>query len=213
MHHYVYATRRDVKFVKKQIIELVHQVQDDLRDCFTFDYRFAGSEELKLVTYDPTTNIGFDLDVNIYVNNQERQYIAKELRTILIESFNKFVKKYGFDYCENNSRAFTIKVKDHKNSRIKHSCDFAIVNNYLDEHDNLRQEIIVYDKNDRSYHWQEQPHEYYLQKAKIEDIKSIGHWEDVRKLYLDKKNNNPQDKSSRSLRAEAIDEIHQKYFY
>jgi hypothetical protein len=46
----------------------------------------------------------------------------------------------------------------------------------------------------------------------LENLKKNKCWDEVRKLYLDKKNNNKLNKKSRHLRAEAINEVFQWYF-
>ena len=85
-----------------------------------------------MVTCDVKSNIGFDFDVNIMVNDDDEEYSAKDIKHILMKAFNKYAYKYHYDFCVDSTRVFTIKVKDRKNFRILHSCDFAIVNNYSD---------------------------------------------------------------------------------
>lgn len=80
--------------------------------------------------------------VNFLLSLQQARVAAKEIlknyedftpgeiKHILINAFNRHTRKYCYDYCEDNTRVFTIKTKDKENSRFKHSYDFAIVNNY-----------------------------------------------------------------------------------
>ena len=118
------------------------------------------------------------------------------------------------DDAEDSTRVITIKVKDRQNSKILHSCDFAIVNDYMDDDGNERQEYIHFNKKQKSYSWQEQPQGFYLLDEKEEWIKECGYWQDVRDLYLYKKNhNNDSHKHSRSIYAETIHEICQRYGY
>ena len=86
-----------------------------------------------MVTYDVESNVGFDLDVNIYVNDDECRFSAKEIKTKIMLALNKVVHYYGYDNVEDSTRVITIKVKDKENSKILHSCDFAIVNDYTDD--------------------------------------------------------------------------------
>ena len=103
----------------------------------------------------------------------------------------------------------TIKVKDKNNSRIVHSCDFAVVFDC----DDGRQQIIVFNKAQNSYDWAFQPLEYYQQAAKIKDIKDEGLWQEVRDLYLmNKCKNNDFKKKSRAIFAETINQIYDRYF-
>ena len=76
---------------------------------------------------------------------------AEKIKNILMCAFNKYARKYGYDFCEDSTRVFTIKVKDRKNSRIRYSCDFAIVNDYGNNQPGtyviIRKEKIIRGKN------------------------------------------------------------------
>ncbi len=105
-------------------------------------------------------------------------------------------------------------VKDKQNSSILHSCDFAIVNNYIDDDGNECQEYIHFNKKQRSYTWEEQPYGYYLLDEKVAWIRDNGYTDEMRKLYLRKKNfNTDLNKHSRSIYAETVHEICQKHDY
>lgn len=207
MYHFEFVSRNVRKPVKKELIEIINLVQDEVRDDFTFRFDFIGSDPLNLVTCDFSSNVGFDFDVNIRVNDDEENYSAEEIKHILMNAFNKILQKYnyGYDYCEDSTRVFTIKVKDCDDSKILHSCDFAVVYDCEDG----RQQYIRFNKAQNSYYWEYQPEEYYKLPDKIEWIKENGLWQDLRERYLNKKNNNFNlQKKSRSLRAEAINEIY-----
>lgn len=212
MKHFEYVPRKEVNKTKKEIIELINLVQKEVKDYFTFQYQFIGSTKLNCVTCDYSSNIGYDLDVNIMVNDPDESYSACEIKRILIKAFNKFCLKFNYDYCEDSTRVFTIKVKDRENSKIIHSCDFAIVNDYEDEDGDWRQEYIHFNKKQKTYKWQKQPDGFYNLEERTRWIKDNGLWDEFRELYLYKKNNNEDlNKKSRSLRAEAINEIYHKY--
>ena len=186
MYHFQYVSKNEIASLKNQVIEMIGLVQDEIRNCFTFQYEFIGSVKLNMVTCDVKSNIGFDFDVNIMVNDDDEEYSAKDIKQILMKAFNKYAYKYHYDFCENSTRVFTIKVKDRKNSRIFYSCDFAIVNNYGD---NL-QEYIRFNKKSNSYNWTEQSDGFYLLPKKIEFCKDNSLWTKVREIYIEKKNCN-----------------------
>lgn len=212
MYNFQYVNQKQLSSAKKELIQIIHSVQDDVRQYFTFQFYFVGSVKRNMVTYDPKTNIGFDFDVNIQVNDDERRFSAKEIRTKIRLALNKVVYHYGYDHAEDSTRVLTIKVKDQKNSKILYSCDFAIVNDYIDDDGYEGQEYIYFNKKQKSYSWKEQPQGFYLLDEKAEWIKDCGYWQDVRDLYIDKKNcNNDPYKHSRSIYAETIHEICQKY--
>lgn len=209
MYHFKYVTKAELAPFKKELIELIHLVQNDVRDDFTFQYEFIGSVSRNMVTFDPQSNTGFDFDVNLFVNDDEEDYKPGEIKHILMDAFNKHARKYRYDFCEDSTRVFTIKVKDKKNSKILHSCDFAIVNNYGEN----QQEYIRFNK-PHNYAWVEQPDGFYQLPDKIEFCKENGLWTDVRNLYLDKKNNNTvKGKKSRSIFAETVHQICQQNGY
>lgn len=205
-----YVTRKEAVEVKKVLISLINDVQDEVRDNFTFSYHFIGSSARNMITEDEKSNIGFDFDVNIEVNDPDENYEPNEIKHILMQAFNDVIRqnKLGYGNCEDSTRVFTIKFIDHENSRIVHSCDFAIVYNCS----NGRQQYIRFNKSQTSYYWEYQPDGYNLDD-KISAIKSKGFWDDVLELYISKKNNNANpDKKSRSLFAETIKEVYEQHF-
>lgn len=205
-YKYEYVPRSKYMPIKKELIKLLNEVQEDIRGEFTFRFEFIGSSSRNMITCDYSQNVGFDFDIDIIPNDDEEFYTAKELRTTLIDSFNKFVQKYGFERCQQSSRVFTIKKLNRKDSKIIHSVDFAIIFNLEDE-DEHQNKYIHYYKNNDSYEWQEQPSTYYDLPNRIEFIKDCQEWEKVTNLYLLKKNS--QDKKSRSLFHETINEVYQ----
>lgn len=210
MYHFVYADRTEIEQAKKKLAELIHEVQNDLRGQFTFQYRFIGSSARNMVTFDPKTNIGFDLDVNIEINDDEEKYSPKEIRSRIEHSFYENSKKYGYNAFEKSKRVFTIKQIDHQRKRIMQSCDIAIVNNFMEE-GQKRQEYIAFHKSRNSYVWEEQSKGFMLED-KENWLKQQGAWNAVREQYLEKKNlNSDPQKHSRSLYAETIKEISDQY--
>ena len=212
MYNFKYATKEELTPVRDELISIIKEVQHLLRDEFTFRFDFVGSYKRNMVTYDTTSNIGFDFDVNIEVNDDNEEYSAKKLKSKIIWALNHVARKYEYDYAEDSTRVITIKVKDQLRSRILYSCDFAIVNNYTDDRCHKRQQYIHYNKERQSYTWEEQSDGYYLLLEKEYWIKDNNCWVELRNLYLDKKKR-PHDphKHSRSLYAEAVQEICQKH--
>ena len=214
MYNFKYVTKRQLSPVKQDLIQIINSVQDQVRKDFTFQFYFVGSVERNMVTYDAKSNVGFDFDVDIYVNGDECGLSAKEIKTIIRLAFDKAAPSFGYDFAEDSTRVITIKFKDRENSKILHSCDFAIVNNYIDGNGNERQQYIRFNKKQNNYTWEKQPQGFYLLDEKADWIKNNEYWQQMRDLYLDKKNHNSdQHKYSRSIYAETIHEICQKYGY
>lgn len=214
MKKFQYVNAKQLSPVKKDLKQIIYYVQNEVRQDFTFQFYFVGSVKRNMVTYDVKSNIGFDFDVDIHVNDDECEFSAKEIKTKIKLALNKVAPRFGYDDAEDSTRVLTIKVKDRKNSRILYSCDFAIVNDYIDDDGNKKQEYIHFNKKRNDFYWQEQPKGSNLLDEKVEWIKDCGYWQNVRDLYLDEKNhNNDPHKHSRSIFAETIHEICQKYGY
>lgn len=214
MYNFEYVCKKELSPIKNELISIINEVQNIVRDDFTFSFVFIGSCKRNMVTYDPKSNIGFDFDVNIEIQWVARDFSAKETKEMLISAFNKAARKYGYDYAENSTRVITIKVKDFKNSKILHSCDFAIVKNYTDDEGNRRQEYIRYCKKSNSYCWAKQPDGFYLLPEKAQWIKDNDYQDELRRVYLNKKNRNAElQQSSRSLYAQAVNEVCQRGGY
>ena len=64
-------TKKEAAPVKAELLEIIHEVQDIVRDDFTFQYTFIGSSSRNMITEDIKSNIGYDFDVNLEVNDDE----------------------------------------------------------------------------------------------------------------------------------------------
>ena len=209
MYHYDYVSWEKAAPYKKELNETIKKVQIEVRKDFTFQFTFIGSSkrERNMITCDPKTNKGFDFDINVKVNNDE-DYKPKEIRDILREAFNRVARNYGYSNCEDSTRVLTIKCKDRQQSRILHSCDFAIVRDR-----GGRQQYIRYNKRLKTYTWEFQTQSYRDLEKRANALKTGGHWNEVRKIYIQKKNSNTNsDKRSRSLYAETINECYKRHF-
>ncbi|MCM1134985.1 MAG: hypothetical protein NC400_05355 [Clostridium sp.] len=213
MYHFKYATKEQLSPVKNELILIVNSVQDMIHE-FTFRYEFTGSAGRNMVTYDERTNVGYDFDIDIQMSSCECSLAAKEIKTKIREALDKTAPRFGYAYAEDSTRAITIKCKDKKDSRILHSCDFAIVKNYVDNNGSIGQKYIRFNKKQNQYTWEEQPRGYYLLPEKAKWLEERGYWNEMRDLYLRKKNlNRIPNKSSQSIYAEAVHEICQKHGY
>ena len=212
MYHFDYVPKKETAPVRKEIEDIIHDVQKRLRkDGLTFMYFIVGSAKRNMITCDRNTNIGYDFDYNIEVNKSS-SYTPAELRTVLSTAFKESAAKHGYLGFENSSRVFTIKKYDNGGllrSGIDHSCDFAVVRKTSDRSDGW-DEYIDFDKYSNRYCWARQPEGYGLE-TKINKIKEKDRWNDVKDLYLKKKNiNTDSNKKSRSLFAETINEIYRR---
>jgi hypothetical protein len=210
MADFRYVTRDEVREERMDIIDLIRDVADYVRDDFTFQFNFIGSSARNMITYDADSNIGYDFDVNIYVNDPDEEYTPGEIRTKIFDALQSVAPKYGYQKIENSTSVITIKMVDYLNSRICHSCDFAVVYDCEDG----QQQYIRLNKATYQYQWAYRGKGYEAQTKKIEWLKKNGLWNEVRDYYLYKKdsNDNP-DKHSRAIFAETINEMCKKHKY
>ncbi|MBQ8212253.1 MAG: hypothetical protein IJZ27_06975 [Treponema sp.] len=209
-HDFRYLSKKEAKQVKGVLRDIIHEVQDIVREKFTFQYQFIGSASRNMITYEEKGNKGFDFDVNFHVNDDDENYSAEEIRNALQSALNDVVGDYRYSYPEDSTRVLTIKFIDYKNSKIKHSCDFAIVYDCEDG----RQQYVRFNKQQRTYTWEFQPKGYKKLPQKMDWLKGKGLWGDLREYYIEKKNKNTNlDKKSRAIFAEAVNEMCQKNGY
>ena len=210
MHDFKYVTKNEAKPVKEELYQILHEVQDVVREYFTFSFTPVGSSKRNMITYDTKSNIGFDFDFNVEVNDDDQRFNPKEIRTILRNAIDRVAPRYGYKYCEDSTRVLTIKKVNTFSSRIIHSCDFAIVYNCKDG----RQQYIRFDKANNTYSWEYQGKGFVGLEKKIEWLKKKKLWEELTDYYIFKKNNNNDtNKHSRSIFAESVNEMCMKNGY
>ena len=210
MHDFKYVTKNEATPIKKELYQILYEVQDLVRDKFTFSFTPIGSSSRNMITYDAKSNIGFDFDINIEVNDDNEDFEPKEIRTIIRNAIDRIAPRYGYKCCDDSTRALTIKKVNTFSSRIIHSCDFAIVYNCTDG----RQQYIRFNKDNNYYSWEYQGKGFVGLNKKIDWLKKKSLWGKLQDYYIKKKNANENpDKHSRSIFAESINEMCQKNGY
>ena len=210
MHDFRYVTKKQAQPIKDELYQILYMVQDLVRDNFTFSFTPIGSSSRNMITCDAKSNIGFDFDINIEVNDDNEDFEPKEIRTIIRTAIDRVAPRYGYKNCEDSTRVLTIKKVDTSHSRIIHSCDFAIVYNCGDG----RQQYIRFNKDNNYYFWEYQGKGFVGLEKKKDWLKRENLWGDLQDYYIYKKNcNDNPDKHSRSIFAESINEMCQKNGY
>ena len=51
-HDFRYVSKNEAKEGKKDLLDIIHKVQDIVRNHFTFSYWFIGSADRNMITYD-----------------------------------------------------------------------------------------------------------------------------------------------------------------
>lgn len=210
MHDFRYVTKKQAQPIKDELYQILYMVQDLVRDNFTFSFTPIGSSSRNMITCDAKSNIGFDFDINIEVNDDNEDFEPKEIRTIIRTAIDRVAPRYGYKNCEDSTRVLTIKKVDTSHSRIIHSCDFAIVYNCGDG----RQQYIRFNKDNNYYFWEYQGKGFVGLEKKMDWLKRENLWGELQDYYIYKKNcNDNPDKQSRSIFAESINEMCQKNGY
>lgn len=210
MHDFRYVTKKQAQPIKDELYQILYMVQDLVRDNFTFSFTPIGSSSRNMITCDAKSNIGFDFDINIEVNDDNEDFEPKEIRTIIRTAIDRVAPRYGYKNCEDSTRVLTIKKVDTPHSRIIHSCDFAIVYNCGDG----RQQYIRFNKDNNYYFWEYQGKGFVGLEKKMDWLKRENLWGELQDYYIYKKNcNDNPDKHSRSIFAESINEMCQKNGY
>ncbi len=207
MHNFIYVTKKKAQPIKNELYQILFEVQDIVSNSFTFQFTLVGSSSNNMITYDKKSNIGFDFDFNIEVNDDEENYSPKEIRTIIKNAINQVSYRYGYKNCEDSTSVLTIKKVDKSACKIIHSCDFAIVYNCNDG----KQQYIRFNKKNNNYTWEFRGNKFYGLSKKMKWLKNNHYWGELREYYIKKKNYNKNpDKHSRSILAESINEMYQK---
>lgn len=209
MHNFTYVSKKEAAPYKGEIIELIKTVQKEVKKHFTFRFDFIGSSSRNMITREKNGNIGYDFDVNIEPNDPDENYNAAEIRTIIFNALHKHMKKFGYSKIENSTSVITIKAIDRKNRRIERSCDFAIVFRC----DNGQKQYIKYNKRTDTYVWEYRDNNYNIDD-KLKWISSNKLTLELRNRYLYYKNrNNAPEKHSRTIFAEAVNDLCNKKGY
>ena len=217
MKHFEYISKHDdrVKLAYKNINAMLNELHKRIKS-FTFTTEIVGSYKKNLITYDRKSNIGFDFDYNIVLNQNADKYSPKKIKeSIFMVQFKELANKYGFDKIENSTRVITLKKVNKEESKITYSCDFAIVRNYEDDNKNKYQEYIRFNKNTNRYLWYEQSYGVYDLPKRIDWIKHENNsrvWDELKNKYLHKKNNDTK-LHSRQILSMAVNDICNKYGY
>ena len=83
MSDFRYVPKATYSNALEDLKSLIHKVQDEVRDKFTFCYDFVGSVARNMVTMDYASNVGYDFDVNLRINDDDENYTPEKNKTHL----------------------------------------------------------------------------------------------------------------------------------
>ncbi len=205
---YEFVEKDEYQPVRNILEEIIHRVQDLVRDEFTFQYQLIGSGGRHLITRIKGGNQGYDFDYNLILNGPGEGKIWKPefARVTILNALKEAIKESPYNDPNNKTSALSIKVVDQKNSRIVHGCDFAVVY-YPEDQDSHYYKYVRFNKADSSYTWEERKLSRNVDE-KRDWIDVNNHWQKLKEEYLKLKNRNSDpNKVSFSLYHEAVHNV------
>ena len=180
---YKYAEQRAVTDLNKWCMNILHDVQKEVSDYFTFDIRLIGSGDKRLVTQNAEES--FDLDYNIILQKDKKGLLdnPKQIKDIFIARFNKVLNRY-IDNCYHTSDSTSvITIKNIQKGKLLFSFDVAII---VEGNDGYFYRLTN-DKNSNRYIWNRVKNsaDYF---EKFQRIKEKGLWLKFKNRYLELKN-------------------------
>lgn len=187
------------KFVEKKIADryrsecsaTLKKVQIALRKKYDINIQFTliGSGARNLVTRNGKGS--FDLDYNIIILNMPNEFwkdLRKLKETIRI-TFNSVEKNEFFTDGKDSTSAITALLHFKDTPNIEFSFDIAI----LSKNRKKNYQRLIHDKTSKRYIWNE-VHKSNGIRRKAKTLKNEGLWQEVREVYLNKKNKYLKDK-------------------
>ena len=164
--------------------ELCHKLKEEYDIGTNFSLVGSGKRNLILQNGDEAIDLDYNLEITRCEDYENCRYIKECVR----KTFNKVLKMNNLPVCEDSKSALTTKKFYFENNPISFSIDVAIVcRNQKDNYCRLIHEKTGFINFDR-YYWNEIPNSKAI-KRKVQEIKSVGLWLDVRERYKNIKNN------------------------
>ena len=180
---YNFAKQREVTESNQWCLDILHEMQDEVQEYFTFDIRLIGSGDKRLVTQNNEGS--FDLDYNIILQKDKKGLLdnPKQIKDLFVARFNKVLKKHINGYFHACDSTSVVTVKIIRNNTISFSFDVAIIV----EGDDGYFYRLIHDKNTNRYIWNrvKNSNNYF---ERFQQIKQSGKWRQFKERYLELKN-------------------------
>ena len=167
---YRFANQSEVKELESWCMEILHAVQEEVREYFTFDIRLIGSGDKRLVTQN--SNDSFDLDYNIILQKDKKGLLdnPKQIKDIFVARFNKVLKSRVTNYTPASDSTSVITAKLVRDNGLEFSFDVAIIV----EGDDGYFYRLMHDKRTNRYIWNQvkQSADYF---ERFKGVKEMGY--------------------------------------
>lgn len=174
----------------------------------------VGSGAKNLITQNADEAIDLDFNLEIIDCYEFDINDCKNIKNYIGEKFDTILSKNNWADCQYSSSVFTTEQRVFCNgNKTPFSIDLCIVRRRQNNWERLICENTGFTILNR-YYWNQAPNSNELSK-KVEFLKKENYWEEVRNIYLDKKNmylrRNNQTHSSFIIYIETINEVYYKY--
>lgn len=216
MYHYI----EDKEFLKRMkslcsdiINQLVQSINND--SVMKVEAQLVGSGAKNLITQN--ANVPIDLDYNLCVVKVFDMSFndGRAIKEYIRKHFNAVLNSNGWSDCQDSTSALSTELRHFtKGNKTEFSIDLAIVRENNQGWERLihnKTGIVAFDQ----WCWNETLNSRDLTN-RVWDIKAKSLWQEVRELYLDKKNmylcRGDYNHPSFTVYIETINEIYSKYF-
>lgn len=203
---YEFVSKKIKTWLNKECLDIIHEIQDLLRNKITFDIKLVGSGSTNLVTINGNK---FDLDYNLIIKHDYDNLINNNpeyLRNLFVEALNKVRDEFNIRSIRNSTSVITC-LFDIDGMQI--SFDLAIV--CEDDDRNLYK--LVFDKKSNNFIWNKIANIEDM-NGTLRDIKNNGDINEFRERYLQLKNihlKRMEERDSFSVFLETINEFKNRY--
>ena len=211
MSEYEYVSKNEYRPVREELEDIIRRAQKILkkRTDITFQFELIGSGSKHLITRIKGGNKGFDFDYNLILNCDPGYHWNPDYARIEVtKAIDEAIKGTDYDHPQNSSVAFTIKVKNTKQSKIIHSCDFAVI--YYPDGEYNQHKYSRLDTKTNQYTWEIRKYtKNYHEKLDWLKNNVNDYWDQIKKEYLKLKDNNKDpNKHSFQLFYETINNVY-----
>lgn len=216
MYHYI-QDKDFLKRLKGTCCDIVNQLVQSINNdsVMTVKACLVGSGAKNLITQNENESV--DLDYNLCIVSVKSINIldCRGIKEYVKKQFNKILCSNGWDDCHDSTSALTTERRVFKRgNQAAFSIDLAITCKYHNKWQRLIHQktgIVILDR----YYWNEVRDSGRLEE-KVHDIKSNYLWDEVRGMYLDKKNfylcRNDYTHPSFIVYVETVNQIYDEYF-
>lgn len=214
MYHFI-DDKDFLKEMRRTCSDIVNQLVQSINneDILHVKAEMVGSGAKNLETQNASRPVDLDYNLNV-IKSKVDINDGREIKEYIKNKFNDVLQKNGWGDCQDSTSCLTTEKKAFKTgNKTQFSIDLAIVNEGPSSWHRLIHRKTGNVSRDEWY-WNESPDSKALSK-KVDCLKDNNLWDEVRSVYLEKKNlylkRNDADHPSFICYIEAVNEVYNKY--